>query len=227
MSESGDYNPGVWKGHDFASARRTYDAHVGRSYGDAVATGKGTKDLIAEDVKTDSTAPLIIVVDETGSMGDWPATMFSKLPYLENEGKEYLGDEIKSRIQYQMPVKHIDIKQVSLKNGNVIDVHPNISSALKKLGLPYDYRSLILGCINGKSASAVGYYWTTKNDFTIPSKKNRRPIYQYSKDNKLIGEYKSMMDAEKNTGVPFRDIWSCCKKRRLHAGNFIWRYKDE
>jgi hypothetical protein len=93
MSESGDYSPGVWKGHDFASARRSYDAHVGRSYDKAVSAGKGTRDLIAEDVKTDSTAPLIIVVDETGSMGEWPATIFSKLPYLENEGKEYLGED--------------------------------------------------------------------------------------------------------------------------------------
>lgn len=93
MSESGDYSAGVWKGHDFASARRTYDAHVGRSYSDAVVSGKGTKDLIAENVKTDSTSPLVIVVDETGSMGDWPATMFSKLPYLENELKEYMGDD--------------------------------------------------------------------------------------------------------------------------------------
>lgn len=94
MSESGDYSPGVWKGHDFTSARRTYDAHVGRSYDAAVSAGKGTKDLIAENVRTDSTAPVIIVIDETGSMGDWPATIFSKLPYLENEGKEYLGDDV-------------------------------------------------------------------------------------------------------------------------------------
>lgn len=93
MSESGDYSPGVWKGHDFVSARRSYDAHVGRSYDAAVSAGKGTKDLIAENVSTKSSAPLIIVVDETGSMGDWPATIFSKLPYLENEGKEYLGED--------------------------------------------------------------------------------------------------------------------------------------
>jgi hypothetical protein len=26
-------------------------------------------------------------------MGDWPATIFSKLPYLEHEGKEYLGED--------------------------------------------------------------------------------------------------------------------------------------
>ena len=93
MSESGDYSPGVWKGHDFASARKGYDAYVGRSYSAAVSAGKGTKDLIAENVTTNSSAPLIIVVDETGSMGDWPATIFSKLPYLEHEGKEYLGED--------------------------------------------------------------------------------------------------------------------------------------
>lgn len=93
MSESGDYSPGVWKGHDFATARKTYDSHAGRSYTDAVVSGKGTADLIAENVKTDSTSPLIIVIDETGSMGEWPATIFSKLPYLEAEGKEYLGDD--------------------------------------------------------------------------------------------------------------------------------------
>lgn len=93
MSESGDYSPGVWAGHDFSSARRSYDAYVGRSYSDAVSAGKATKDLIAENVKTDSSCPLVIVVDETGSMGDWPATIFSKLPYLENELKEYMGDD--------------------------------------------------------------------------------------------------------------------------------------
>ena len=93
MSESGDYSPGVWAGHDFKSARSAYDASAGRSYDVAVSKGKATKDLIASDVKTDSTCPVIIVVDETGSMGEWPKVMFSKLPYLENETKEYLGDD--------------------------------------------------------------------------------------------------------------------------------------
>lgn len=94
MSESGDYTPGVWAGHDFSSARRTYDAHVGRSYDAAVSVGKKAKDLIAKDVSTNSTAPVIIAVDQTGSMGDWPATMFSKLPYLDKEGQEYLGEDL-------------------------------------------------------------------------------------------------------------------------------------
>lgn len=93
MSESGDYTPApCWSGYDFKSARATYDDHVRRSYDDAVATGVNPHDLVPDHIETDCEAPLIIICDETGSMGSWPATIFSKLPYLEHEGKEYLGD---------------------------------------------------------------------------------------------------------------------------------------
>jgi len=94
MSESGDYDPGPWGGYDFKSARKSYDAHVGRSYSDAVRTGKDLDEMLEKKVSTKSTSPLVIACDVTGSMGDWPATMFSKLPYLENEGKEYLGKDM-------------------------------------------------------------------------------------------------------------------------------------
>lgn len=94
MSEAGDYDPGPWRGHDFKDARKAYDAHVGRSYGDALATGKTKTDLLEPSLKTKSTNPLAIICDVTGSMGEWPAVMFSKLPYLEIEGKEYLGKDM-------------------------------------------------------------------------------------------------------------------------------------
>jgi len=91
MSESGDYDPGEWKGHDFGSAKKSYDVHVGRSYDDAVDAGKDKKDFLAPTLKTDSESPLVILCDVTGSMGEWPAVIFSKLPYLDLEGKEYMG----------------------------------------------------------------------------------------------------------------------------------------
>lgn len=94
MSESGDFSPGVWKGHDFDSARKKFDNHVGRSYTDATVAKKVNKDLIPKTLETNSKSPLVIVCDVTGSMGDWPATMFSKLPYLELEGQEYLGKDM-------------------------------------------------------------------------------------------------------------------------------------
>ncbi len=94
MSESGDYNPGVWKGYDFNTARKDYDKHAGRSYADAVKTGKNLRDVLPQMLTTKSGSPLVIITDDTGSMGAWPAVIFSKLPYLELEGKEYLGEDM-------------------------------------------------------------------------------------------------------------------------------------
>lgn len=93
MSESGDYSPAPWSAqHDFANARQAYDQHAGRSYDTAVAAGKTATDLLPESLTTNSDAPLSVDCDETGSMGEWPATIFSKLPYLYHEAKtEYLG----------------------------------------------------------------------------------------------------------------------------------------
>jgi len=93
MSEAGDYTPKIWKDHDFDDARAHYDKHVGRSYDDAVVKGKTTADVLPKTLSTKSSSPLVIVVDETGSMGEWPKMIFSKLPYLYNEAHdEYLGE---------------------------------------------------------------------------------------------------------------------------------------
>ena len=94
MSESGDFDPGPWAGHDFKSAYQRYDSHVGRSYADAAADSKPALDLIEKSIKTNCTNPLVIWSDVTGSMGEWPKVMFSKLPYLELEAKEYLGKDL-------------------------------------------------------------------------------------------------------------------------------------
>jgi len=94
MSESGSYNPGPWRNHNFKAAKKKYDVHVGRSYEDALSKRKNIKDIIEKTLKTKSKSPLVIACDVTGSMGEWPATIFSKLPYLELEGKEYLGEDL-------------------------------------------------------------------------------------------------------------------------------------
>lgn len=93
MSETADYSPGDWKGYDFGAARKAYDQHAGRAYDAAKQMNKKAQDMIPKSLKTDSKAPIVILCDGTGSMGDWPATIFSKLPYLDNEAKEYLGPD--------------------------------------------------------------------------------------------------------------------------------------
>jgi len=97
MSESGDYVPAPhWQGtiDNFKSARSAYDDVRKRSYDDAVVNKVGVDDCVPKSLSTKSGAPVVICCDVTGSMGDWPAVIFSKLPYLEYEGQEYLGDDM-------------------------------------------------------------------------------------------------------------------------------------
>lgn len=93
MSETADYSPGDWKGYDFGAARKSYDQHAGRAYDAAKVANKKASDMVPKSLKTNAKAPVVILCDVTGSMGDWPATIFSKLPYLDNEAKEYLGPD--------------------------------------------------------------------------------------------------------------------------------------
>lgn len=93
MSESGDFTPASWATSDFKSAKRAYDAHARRSYDDATAAGKNISEVLEKRLKTNCRNPLIIMCDQTGSMGEWPAVIFSKLPYLCNEVGVYLGKD--------------------------------------------------------------------------------------------------------------------------------------
>jgi len=94
MSESGDFDPGPWRGHDFGDAYKHYDRHVGRSYVEARSESRPKVSVLEATIATKSKNPLIIVQDVTGSMDEWPKVIFSKLPYLELEAREYLGNDL-------------------------------------------------------------------------------------------------------------------------------------
>lgn len=93
MSEGSDYSPGDWAGYDFGVARQSYDKYAGRAYSTVASSTKTALDMVPPKLKTNSPAPVVILCDVTGSMGDWPGIIFSKLPYLDNEAKEYLGPD--------------------------------------------------------------------------------------------------------------------------------------
>lgn len=93
MSESADYTATSWVStHDYSAARATYTSSVvNRSYANATTARIAPRDLIKTGIKLE-TPTLIVVTDVTGSMGQWPAVMFGKLPYLMHELKVYLGE---------------------------------------------------------------------------------------------------------------------------------------
>jgi hypothetical protein len=96
MSESADYTSTSWVStHDFTKARDTYRSTVvDRSYSKATTTRVAARDLVKTGLRID-VPTLIVVCDVTGSMGEWPSVMFSKLPYLMHELKTYLGENAK------------------------------------------------------------------------------------------------------------------------------------
>lgn len=49
-------------------------------------------------------------------------------------------------------------------------------------------------------------------------------IQQYNKENNLIGEYPSLKEAEKVTGIKYQNISSCCRNVQKSAGGYIWKY---
>lgn len=106
MSESGDYTPSAWSGHDYNDASAFYDPKAGRGYATTSRTRSSSagssrtshvdrENLLEPRVSTDSEAPFVIFSDVTGSMGKWPATMFAKLPFLDDQVKVYLGQDAK------------------------------------------------------------------------------------------------------------------------------------
>jgi len=95
-----DYEPGPWnKGgaYDYNAARAAYDPTGGRSYSSPASAASSASPVSAaievpDKVVTQCQSPVIIICDGTGSMGDFPKVIFSKLPLLDDGMKDYLTD---------------------------------------------------------------------------------------------------------------------------------------
>lgn len=53
---------------------------------------------------------------------------------------------------------------------------------------------------------------------------HRKPILQYSLDNKLVKRWSSITDIEKELGIAHQSITACCKGRIKTSHNYIWKY---
>ena len=58
----------------------------------------------------------------------------------------------------------------------------------------------------------------------IGGKKSSIPILQFSKDGKLIKEWPSAHEAERQLEIPHSSICACLKGRLKFAGGYVWRY---
>ena len=51
---------------------------------------------------------------------------------------------------------------------------------------------------------------------------NSKRVVQLSLDGAVIGEYSSVMEAERKTGI--KNIYKACRIQGRTAGGFIWKY---
>lgn len=101
MAETNDYDPGDWAGYDYSNAKSAYDATAGRGYGGSTTSHVSSPAAVVDagpvvptSIRALCRRPLIIVFDQTGSMGVWRDVIGQKLAYLDKEAPSYLGDDL-------------------------------------------------------------------------------------------------------------------------------------
>lgn len=57
------------------------------------------------------------------------------------------------------------------------------------------------------------------------AKGNGKPVVQFDKERKIIRRYKSIMDAQRQTGIPNGSIGDCLHHRSKTAGGYLWDYE--
>ena len=92
--------------------------------------------------------------------------------------------------------------------------------------------SRISEAARGISYTAGGYLWsyTPNIDKSILKRRvvkptRRKKIYCYDLKGRFIKEYSSACDAIADVGGCITSIYTCCSRKNLTSGGFIWRYE--
>lgn len=54
---------------------------------------------------------------------------------------------------------------------------------------------------------------------------SHKPVLQYDLDGNFIERYYGIAEAQRETGIQFKNISKVCKGERRHAGGYVWRYE--
>ena len=96
---------------------------------------------------------------------------------------------------------------------------------IEKLPCTKNQSGKIMRCISGKMKSFLGYFWTINDDFTLPVNEKNRRVGRF-KNNMLIKEYPSRLEASRQTGVSPRVIWNSCNNLHKRSKEYKWEYLD-
>ena len=150
--------------------------------------------------------------------------------YKKIYNPQFLNIKEKRNIEHMNALKEMNkqreraINQYSL-DGKYLNTYIGINKTQRELNI-----ISIQHAITHKS-SAGGFQWRYDNgnhkDIN-PYHCNGRIVCQIDIiSNKIISKFDSLIDAERNTKISFKQIWKCCNRQRKTAGGFIWKYADE
>jgi hypothetical protein len=116
--------------------------------------------------------------------------------------------------------------------GNFIREWPSAVDAGKSLNTSY---SPISRSCKKTTLTCCGYMWRYKGDGEIITKIDKHvetenssnvEVIQLTKEGKELKEYKSIIEASRQTGILNSSISNCLSKRSKSAGGYKWVYKN-
>lgn len=111
-------------------------------------------------------------------------------------------------------------------DGKFATQYSSINEAVSKTGIVN-----IQYALSHPDSKAGDYLWRYDNgDHSDikpykPKSFNAKSVEQIDKETKnVLKQYQSMAEAEKYTGIGFKQIWKACNNQTKTAGGYIWRY---
>lgn len=125
-------------------------------------------------------------------------------------------------------VRKIAVVAIDPKTLQIVARYESMTEAGKIVGTR---PSNIKRVCDGRSSKSRGHYWCYEKDFDTWTKpidhKNGKPIYQLDKNTgEVINEYESLSDAQRKTGITFRNISNNIRGLNKTAGGYVWKVKE-
>jgi group I intron endonuclease len=117
-------------------------------------------------------------------------------------------------------------------DGNILEEFSSVSEAAEKCGL--GLKSISLVCRGEQTTPHGGFMWRFKNedDFRMerkhgPENKQERAVVWLDTEGTILGEFPSIAEASRKSGVGYSSISKTCGGSLKTGGGFIWKYKEE
>ncbi|MEW6365339.1 MAG: hypothetical protein AB1714_11985 [Acidobacteriota bacterium] len=153
---------------------------------------RGIPPPVGRTISTDSPTPLVVAVDVTGSMGEWPKIIFEKLPVLYNEAKLHIPDvEISFAAIGDANVDNFPLQVCDFRKGK--DLEEGINSIFPEGG----------GGAGTKESYELAAYFYARH---CQMKKDAAPIFVFCGDEGYYETIKAAAVSRMTGDVPAGDL---------------------